>query len=212
MTKYALSNKRTTFWEDDRLRKGKKISVVISGMPSVGKTTAARAVAGKFHLKLIAGGDMLKEMAIERGFEPSGSDWWDTKDGMKFFSERKSNPDFDKEVDRRLIMNLKKGGFVITSYSMAWLSNVGIKLWFRASQKTRAKRLSGRDGISLEKALKIVKKRDSENKRLYKRLYNIRFGQDLTPFDFVIDTEKMTAAEVAMTTCKLVSEYNLQKK
>ena len=181
-------------------------------MPSVGKTTAARAVARKFHLELIAGGDMLKEMAIERGYKPSGSDWWDTKEGMKFLSERKQNPDFDKEVDRRLTLHVKNGGFVITSYPIAWLSDDGIKLWFHASQESRAKRLAGRDGISLGKALKILKRRDVENRKLYKRLYNIRFGHDLSPFNFVVDTEEMTAAKAAITTCRLVSEYKAKRR
>lgn len=194
------------------MRKRKKISVVISGMPSVGKTTAARAIARKFHLKLIAGGDMLKEMAIERGYEPAGSDWWDTKEGMKFLAERRRNPDFDKEVDRRLSEYLKKGGLVITSYPIAWLSDEGIRLWFHASQKTRAKRLAGRDGISFSNALNVLKHRDIDNKKLYKRLYNISFGNDVTPFNFVVDTEEMTAAKVAIITCKLVSEYKAKRQ
>ncbi len=184
----------------------KKLSVVISGMPSVGKTTAAQAVAKKFQLQLIAGGDMLKQMALERGYSPSGSDWWDTEEGMKFLSEREQNSDFDSEVDRRLAKYVKKGGVVITSYSIPWLSKDGIKFWFNASQKARAKRLAGRDRISVRKALAIVKKRDSENKKLYWRLYNIRFGDNLTPFNFVIETEKMSANQVARTTCKLVAE------
>ena len=56
----------------------KKLAVIISGMPSVGKTTAADEIAKRFHLKHLAGGDMLKQIAFERGYRPSGSDWWDT--------------------------------------------------------------------------------------------------------------------------------------
>jgi cytidylate kinase len=177
-------------------------------MPSVGKTTAAESIAKKFHLKHVAGGDMLKLMAYERGYTPSGSEWWDTKEGMTFLSERKHNSDFDKEVDRRLAEYMTRGRVVITSYSIPWLCKKGLKLWFHAPQKTRALRLAGRDKISPKKALGIIKKRDSENKILYKKLYNIRFGDDLTPFNFIIDTQKMTAAEVAKISCKLVSEYS----
>ena len=151
---------------------------------------------------------MLKLMAYERGYTPSGSEWWDTKEGMTFLSERKRNADFDKEVDRRLLDFLKKGTVVITSYPVPWLCEDGLKLWFDASQKTRGKRLAGRDNITAKKALTIIRKRDAENKKLYKKLYNIRFGDDLTPFNFIIDTEKMSAAEVAKTSCRLVSEYS----
>lgn len=183
----------------------RKLSVVISGMPSVGKTTAAYAVAKKFHLKVVAGGDMLKEMAHDRGYQLSGSDWWETQDGMKFLSERKRNSDFDREVDRRLTRYLRKGGVVVTSYPMPWLSKSGVKFWFHASRATRAKRLAGRDRITRERALKLLKKRDIENKHLYRKLYGIRFGDDLSPFHFVIDTERISARQVASITCQLVS-------
>jgi len=52
------------------------ISVIISGLPAVGKTTIARAIADKFNLKQYSGGDVLKEMAIARGYTMSGNDWW----------------------------------------------------------------------------------------------------------------------------------------
>ncbi|MDA4131176.1 MAG: cytidylate kinase family protein [Thaumarchaeota archaeon] len=189
-------------------KKEKKISVVISGMPSVGKTTAANAIAEKYKLKHVAGGDMLKEMAIEQGYALSGPEWWDTEAGMAFISERKKNPDFDKEVDRRLMKYLKSGNVVMTSYPMPWLvKDDGLKLWFHASQKKRAERLAGRDRISKSKALSIIRKRDRDNKKVYKSLYGICFGEDLTPFHYIIDTNKMTAQEVAKASTKIVEEY-----
>ncbi|MCL5066765.1 MAG: AAA family ATPase [Thaumarchaeota archaeon] len=193
-------------------KKSSKISVVISGMPSVGKTTAAEAVAKKFHLLHLAGGDMLKQMALEMGYRPSGSDWWDSPQGMAFLAARKKTADFDKEVDRRLIENVRSGGVVITSYPVPWITKFGLKIWFAASPKTRAKRLAGRDSIAVEKALKIIRKRDSKNRLLYKKIYGIRFGDDLTPFNYIVDTERMDAAAVAKVTCKLVSEYRRGRK
>jgi CMP/dCMP kinase len=190
------------------LNPGKKISVIISGMPSVGKTTAADKIATRYRLKHLAGGDMLKQIAFNRGYKPSGSDWWDTPEGMRFTAERKKDPEFDKEVDVLLGEHIRKGGVVITSYSMPWLArNDGLKLWFAATQKNRAIRLAGRDSISVSKALAIIKKRDLENKRLYKKLYGIMFGDDLEPFNFVIYTNKLSAEEVAEAACKIVAEY-----
>ncbi len=186
----------------------KKISVIISGMSSVGKTTAADAIAKKYRLKHIAGGDLLKQMAIERGYSPSGSDWWDTQEGMKFLSERNQDPEFDKEVDHRLAQYIRKGNVVITSYSMPWLAkDDGLKVWFEASQKNRAVRLAGRDSIDESRARDIIKQRDRQNKRIYKKLYGIRFGEDLSPFHYVIDTNDLSAREVAQAACKLVGEY-----
>lgn len=190
------------------MRNKKKLSVLISGMPSVGKTTAAEAVASKFRLKVMAGGDMLKEMAHERGYNVSGSDWWESKAGMKFLAERKRNQDFDREVDRKLGKYLRKGGVVVTSYPMPWLFKNGIKFWFNAGIRTRATRLAGRDKVTTSKALALLKKRDAENKRLYRRLYGISFGEDFSPFHFIIDTEGLSAKQVSSMTCELVSVYS----
>ena len=153
---------------------------------------------------------MLKQMALERGYKPSGSDWWDTPEGMKFLTERKLDPEFDKKVDRKLAECIRKGNVVVTSYPMPWLAkDDGLKLWFEASQRNRAKRLAGRDSISKSLALEIIQKRDRQNKRIYKRLYGIRFGDDLTPFHFIIDTNKLSAPEVAKAASKIVGEYVL---
>ena len=189
----------------------KRISVIISGMPSVGKTTAANAIASKFKLKLVAGGDMLKEIAMERGYAGSGSEWWDGSEGMRFLSERKSNPDFDREVDRRLLEKVRRGGVVVTSYTIPWLTNKkkdgGLKIWFAANQRTRARRLASRDKISFSKALPTIRRRDLENRRLYAKLYGIKFGEDLSVFNYVVETDNLSALEVADISCRLVAGF-----
>jgi cytidylate kinase len=104
-------------------------------MPSVGKTTAAESIAKQFRLRIIGGGDMLKQMAIDRGYDPSGSDWWDMPEGMKFLSERERNTDFDKEVDRRLAKYVKHGGVVITSYSIPGFAKTASSSGFTLHEK-----------------------------------------------------------------------------
>ncbi len=171
-------------------------AIIISGLPAVGKTTVARAVATKFNLKQYSGGDVLKEMAIARGYTMSGSDWWDTEQGIKFLSERKSNPDFDKKVDERLLQVAGNGGTVITSYTLPWLAKDAIKFWLKGSQEVRARRMVNRDRIRYEKALKIISMRDEENKKLYLKLYSIRFGDDLSVFDYVLNTDRLSIDSV----------------
>jgi cytidylate kinase len=91
---------------------------------------------------------------------------------------------------------VKKGGTVITSYTLPWLvvdeSVIIIKFWLRGSSENRAKRMANRDGISFAEAKRITKLRDEENKRIYYRLYGFRFGEDLTVFDYVLNTDRLS--------------------
>ena len=173
-----------------------KLSIIIAGMPAVGKTTLARAICNEFNLEYYSGGDALKELAEEKGYRVGNNDWWDTKDGLKFLAERKKNHQFDKEVDAKLIKKLKSGGVVVTSYPLAWLCDDALKIWLKASEENRAKRMSNRDKIAYKESLVVVKKRDKANAGLYNKLYGIKFGDDLSVFDFVISTDRLPSEKV----------------
>ena len=115
-------------------------AIIISGMSAVGKTTVSRKVAEALGVPMVGGGDVLKEMAVEEGYTPGGDDWWDRGEGMKFLQERKKSPDFDREVDARLLQRAKSGNVVITSYPVPWLTPHGTKVWLSGSVKSRAAR------------------------------------------------------------------------
>jgi CMP/dCMP kinase len=174
----------------------KLFSIVISGWPAVGKTTIACKLAEEFGLVMYNGGDILKMLAEEKGYSTERDDWWDTAEAKRFMEERKSDPSFDKKVDKKLVEIVKKGGAVITSYTLPWLvredSVIIIKLWLRGSQENRAKRMGNRDDISFAEAKRIVKLRDDENKKIYYKLYGFHFGEDLTIFDYVLNTDRLS--------------------
>jgi CMP/dCMP kinase len=170
-----------------------KFSVVISGWPAVGKTTIAGKLAEEFCLVMYNGGDILKMLAAEKGYSTSRDDWWDTAEAKKFMHERKSDSSFDKKVDKKLAEIVRKGGAVITSYTLPWLvkEESVIKLWLRGSSENRAKRMANRDDIRVAEAKKIIALRDEENKKIYYRLYGFRFGEDLTVFDYALNTDRL---------------------
>ena len=170
--------------------------MIISGPPAIGKTTVAQGLAEEFNLKHLSGGDILKEMAEAEGFSSHGDDWWDTQDGMNFLEKRKINTDFDKKVDEKLQELFHQGNVVITSYTLPWLVNDGIKLWLSGSFVNSARRMKIRDNVTELDALEVVKKRFNENKEIYKSLYNFEFGQDLSVFDKIINTDDLNAEQV----------------
>ena len=172
-------------------------AIILCGMPAVGKTTVAKIIASRLGLKLVGGGDILKEIALEEGYNAVGDDWWDTDEGMRFMEERAGTPKFDREVDERLLAKARKGNLVITSYTLPWLADDALKVWLSGTKRSRAERMAERDSSSVEDCAKIIDARDTENYELYKDLYEIEFGKDLSPFDIVVGTDGIPATKVA---------------
>jgi CMP/dCMP kinase len=184
-------------------------AIIISGMPAAGKTTVANILGKRLNLPVVGAGDLLKEMAKDRGYTPGGEDWWDTSEGIKFMKERETNPDFDREVDARLLEKLEKGDIIVTSYTAPWISKTGFKVWLNAKVENRAERMARRDNVGLADTTKATKIRDRENYKLYKNLYNFDFGKDLSPFDMVIDTNNILPEQVADMILAKIKELKL---
>jgi len=171
-------------------------SIIISGPPAIGKTTVAKGLAEEFDLVHLSGGDILKELAKDKGFDTKRNDWWDTQEGMNFLIERQENSEFDKNVDDKLKKLFSKGDVVITSYTLPWLVDGGVKIWLSGSKKNSVQRMTIRDNLSETNALGIVQKRYNENKIIYKTLYGFEFGEDLSVFDKIIETDNLNAKQV----------------
>ena len=184
-------------------------AIIISGMPASGKTTVAGILSRRLNRRTVGIGDVLKEIAGERGYKISGEGWWETPEGMRFHKERDSNPEFDKEADKRLISLVKKGDVIVTSYTAPWIADEGFKIWLSAEESNRAERMAKRDNTDLGKADKATRMRDREDHDLYKSLYNFELGKDLKPFDLVVDTNDITADEVAERILKKLKELNI---
>ena len=171
-------------------------SIIISGPPAIGKTTIAKGLAKEFDLIHLSGGDILKELAEEMGFETKGDDWWDTQEGINFLSHRQKNSEFDKKVDDKLKKLFSQGNVVITSYTLPWLVKGGVKIWLAGSKENSAQRMITRDNLPKNNTLEIVQKRYDENKVIYRTLYGFVFGEDLSVFDKIIETDDLNAEQV----------------
>jgi cytidylate kinase len=184
--------------------KHKKIVICISGMAGTGKSTLSRKLAKKYHLKYYSGGDALKALAGEEGYDISTPGFWESPVGLKFLKQRQGDPTFDKAVDAKLLEYAEKGSVLLDSWTMPWLSKVGFKIWLMASMEKRAQRVAGRDKITVEKALQVLKEKEDRTKAIYRQLYGFRLGEDFKPFDLVLDTESMSAEEVYQTLCRVI--------
>ena len=66
--------------------------------------------------------------------------------------------------------------------------------------------MQNRDNMDESSALEVVNKRFNENKLIYKNLYNFEFGDDLSVFDKIIQTDEKNADEVLEIAKSIVRE------
>ena len=96
---------------------------------------------------------------------------------MNFLNKRQENSELDRKVDDKLKKLFSEGDVVITSYTLPWLVDGGIKIWLDGSKENSAQRMTTRDNLSETTTLEIVQKRYNENKIIYKTLYGFEFGE-----------------------------------
>jgi len=173
-----------------------KVVICVAGLTACGKSTAARRLAERFRLKYVSGGTALKGLALKLGYKAKQRGWWESAEGMRFLEQRAHDPRFDKQIDAELMEQAERGNVVLDSWTMPWLSKTGFKIWLEVSPVERARRLTRRDGISLEKAMQIIKEKDSRTKQIYKSTYGFNLGEDYSPFDLVLDAERLSSDEV----------------
>jgi cytidylate kinase len=180
-------------------------------MAGTGKSTLSKNLAQKYDLKCFSGGDALKELASAEGNNVSCEGWWESPEGLNFLKKRASDPKFDKTVDAKLIELTQAGNVLLDSWTMPWLLKDGFKIWLLASIEKRAERVAKRDGISVQEAFKVLEEKESRTKAIYKKLYGFNLGEDLEPFDLVLDTDNLSADEVFEVLCRVIGNLVISK-
>jgi len=189
----------------------KKTVICISGMAGTGKSTLSKKLAEKYQLRYFSGGDVLKELAKQEGYDVSVQGWWESPEGLKFLNERINDPKFDKEVDDRLLERAQQGNVLLDSWTMPWLLKEGFKIWLEASFEKRAARVAIRDNMTVAESLGVLKEKEARTKAIYKALYGFGLGEDFKPFDFILDTDNLSANEVFEVLCKVIDNVALSR-
>ncbi len=182
----------------------KPLVLCISGMAGTGKSTLSKKIAKKYNLKCYSGGDALKDLAKEDGYEITGEGWWESPDGLNFLEKRVRDPQFDKAVDNKLLGYAKQGNVLLDSWTMPWLLKNGFKIWLMASLDKRAARVAERDKMAVEQAHKVLKEKEAQTKAIYRKLYGFRLDEDYTPFNFILDTDNLNADQVFEVLCRVI--------
>ena len=182
----------------------KKVVICVSGMTGSGKSTVAKRLADKYGLDYVSGGYALKTLAQEEGYKSDIKGWWETAEGLKFLKQRMGDFAFDKKIDEKLLKLAEQGNVVLDSWTMPWLFKEGFKVWLEASPLVRAKRVTHRDSISIQEAIKALTEKDEETRQIYKNLYGFDLGNDLSPFNLVLSTDELEPDEVFHAICLVI--------
>jgi cytidylate kinase len=199
---------------NEKMKSTKEKSIVIctSGMAGTGKSTLAKKLAKKYRLKYYSGGDALKALAAEEGYNSSSRGWWESPEGLSFLEKREKNLKFDKAVDDKLLEYAQRGNVLLDSWTMPWLLKTGFKIWLLASIEKRAERVAKRDKITVKDALQILKEKEARTKAIYKKLYGFNLGEDFAPFHLVLDTDNLNAKEVFQVLCMVIDNVALKSE
>lgn len=176
--------------------------VCISGNIAVGKSEVARLVAEKLGFELYKASAAFRECARRNNM-----------DLVTFNEYVKNNPDIDRKIEEttkeivdskdNVIVDARLGFYIEPKAFKVYLTaDVGIaaERLFEAS-KTRGKE---EEYITVEDAKHAIELREASERERYIKLYNIDI-HDLSNYDIVIDTTKLTSTEVAD---KIIAEYN----
>ncbi|MCW4024670.1 MAG: cytidylate kinase family protein [Candidatus Bathyarchaeota archaeon] len=187
------------------------VVLCISGMAGTGKSTLSKKIAERYNLKYFSGGDALKALAIKQGYDAAKEGWWESSEGLTFLARREKDPQFDKAVDNKLLDYAKEGNVLLDSWTMPWLLKDGFKIWLLASLEKRAERIAKRDKLTVKEAFEVLEKKESLTKSIYRELYGFTLGEDLAPFDLVLDTDNLAAPEVYSVICNVLDNIVFQK-
>jgi len=149
--------------------------VTIGGSVGSGKSTLAKEISTRFNLKHISAGQVMREMAKEKGMSL-----------LEFSKLAEGNSDIDKEIDERQ-KKLAKGDCVVDGRISAYFLGPDLSVWLTAPVNVRATRVSYRESISFKEAKKRILEREASEKKRYREFYKIDLD-DLSRYDIILNT------------------------
>jgi cytidylate kinase len=163
--------------------------ITVSGPPGSGTTTTAQHVAARLEVDLVPGGEVFRAMAAERRLTLA-----------EFGRYASDHPEVDAELDRRLADRARQGDVLIESRLAGWIARneglAALTVFIDCSPAERARRVAGREGVSVEQALADNEERQKVERARYLSLYGIDI-EDTSIYDLVLDSGALRPAELA---------------
>jgi predicted cytidylate kinase len=170
-------------------------NIAISGGSGTGKTTLSNNLSEKLGWKHLNNGAFVRQ-------------WYEEK-GLDLNQVREIPEEVDRQIDESFKEKMsKESGAIFESRLAGWQAR-GLKDVFKVlcttDYKEALRRVSARDGSSLEDAEKTIETREAGLAKKFKQYYGVSDYLDPKYFDLVVDTTTLTPEEVLEVVVKKLS-------
>jgi len=176
------------------------VNVTVSGHPGSGTSTLVRGLMDRFGWTSLNGGDVFREEAKRRGMS------------LGDFGELcKNELDVDRSLDELLRQRMQgpDAANIVESRLAGWwayrLELPCLRIWLDVSDEERARRVSEREGLSLENALEANRARAAVDGERFLLLYDL-VPEDPEPYTHVLDATTLNASQILDHVVALLEE------
>ncbi|PSP66997.1 cytidylate kinase [Halobacteriales archaeon QS_1_69_70] len=172
--------------------------VTISGPAGSGKSTAAAALAEALDYDHVSGGDIFRDLAVERGITP-----------LELNKLAEDDDEIDRDLDRRLRgIAETRDEVVLESRLAGWMAgeHADFRIWLDAPLSVRARRIADREDKPVEVAREETSERRDSEARRYREYYGIEV-EELGIYDLSVNTARLSPGAVLDVILTTVEGY-----
>lgn len=161
------------------------LRLLLSGLSGTGSTTAAKRIAADLGLSYVYGGQIFRDLAVERGISLE-----------ELAESLEHDQETEREIDRRLIEAGMKDDTLVEGRTIGWIfprEVEALRVWLTCDLDERLRRVEARENHA--RSRENLLRREAADNRRYKLLYGIEEG-DFSPFDLVVDTTERSVRQV----------------
>ena len=137
-------------------------------------------------MEVVSAGEMFRQLAADKSLH------------LEQFSRlAEAKADFDRWIDAKQEEEAMKRENVIVEGRLSGfiIRDADLKIWLKAPEEIRARRIAAREHITYETALSGMRVRERSEHTRYMRYYGIDLN-DLTTYDLIIDSSRWSKRDI----------------